>query len=89
MPMTPHRRLERLEAFALAAERREMQQWADRTGAERGMSGAYVLQEFTRYLSDPTDHRMDAFEAALTDAERQELVGIKDHWRKILGIPRR
>jgi hypothetical protein len=87
--MTAHRRLERLEAFALAAERREIQQWADQVGAEKGMSGSYVLQEFIRYLSGAPYPGMHAFESGLTGAERRELAGIKDHWRKVLGLARR
>ena len=73
-----------------ALELDELQRWAATVGREKGLTGRKVLHEMARYLADPTTYPgMMAFEAQLTDAERQELVGIKAHWRRLLRMGRR
>jgi hypothetical protein len=69
----------RLDALELA----ELRHWAETAGQERGLTGAYILQELRAYLEHP-DGRMDALEATFTPAERQEVAAFKAKWRRLL-----
>jgi hypothetical protein len=86
MPRTPHRRLEQLEQALDASKLADLQDACARAGAVYGHTGAYLLQEFRRCLTDPNDHRLDAFEATLTDDERREMQALKGQWRRLLRV---
>jgi hypothetical protein len=80
------KRIARLEIHQQQAALLELegQLWA--LGLERGLPPGYFLQALRRYLSDPTDRRMDGFEATLTPAERAEVEAMKRRYRRVLGL---